>query len=127
MTVTRLLTLEDVPALAELYRVNRDFLAPFEPVRSALITGITRALFLIGGERMILPERVQRALRYAPAAALAAVVVPDLLDTPHGLSIALGNHALYASLAASHGICGAAACSARSWSAWRSSPVCDSG
>ena len=28
-----------------------------------LITGITRALFLMGGERMILPERVQRALR----------------------------------------------------------------
>jgi ribosomal-protein-alanine N-acetyltransferase len=34
MTVARLLTLEDVPALAELYRANRDFLAPFEPVRS---------------------------------------------------------------------------------------------
>lgn len=27
----------------------------------ALITGVTRALFLMGGERMILPERVQRA------------------------------------------------------------------
>ncbi|MDR5751546.1 MULTISPECIES: AzlD domain-containing protein [Caballeronia] len=64
-----------------------------------LVTAITRALFLIGGERMILPERLQRALRYAPAAALAAVVVPDLLETPHGFSVALGNHALYASLA----------------------------
>lgn len=64
----------------------------------ALITGITRALFLIGGERMILPDRVQRALRYAPAAALVAVVVPDLLSTPDGLSIAFSNHALYASL-----------------------------
>jgi branched-subunit amino acid transport protein len=64
-----------------------------------LVTLITRALFLIGGERMILPDRVQRALRYAPAAALAAVVVPDLVETPHGISIGLGNHALYASLA----------------------------
>ena len=52
-----------------------------------LVTAITRALFLIGGERMILPERVQRALRYAPAAALAAVVVPDLVETPHGMSL----------------------------------------
>lgn len=64
-----------------------------------LVTAVTRALFLAGGERMILPERVQRALRYAPAAALAAVVVPDLVETPHGMSLALGNHALYASLA----------------------------
>ncbi|SAL51996.1 AzlD domain-containing protein [Caballeronia humi] len=64
-----------------------------------LVTLITRALFLIGGERMILPDRVQRALRYAPAAALAAVVVPDLVETPHGISIGLGNHALYALLA----------------------------
>ncbi|WP_213780530.1 AzlD domain-containing protein [Caballeronia sp. dw_276] len=75
----------------------------------ALITGITRALFLIGGERMILPDRVQRALRYAPAAALVAVVVPDLLSTPDGLSIAFSNHALYAS------ICGLA------WFLWRRS------
>src|ERR1700712_6008156 len=74
-----------------------------------LITSVTRALFLIGGERMILPERVQRALRYAPAAALVAVVVPDLLDTPDGLSIAFSNHALYASL------CGLA------WFLWRGS------
>ena len=33
MTVTRLLTIDDVPAVAELYRVNRDFLAPWEPIR----------------------------------------------------------------------------------------------
>jgi branched-subunit amino acid transport protein len=65
----------------------------------AAITALTRALFLIGGERMILPERVQRALRYAPAAALAAVVIPDLLETPAGFSAGLSNHALYASLA----------------------------
>jgi branched-subunit amino acid transport protein len=71
------------------------------------ITSLTRALFLIGGKRMILPPRVQRALRYAPAAALAAVVIPDVLSTPTGLSIAFSNHALYASL------CGLA------WYIWR--------
>jgi branched-subunit amino acid transport protein len=63
-----------------------------------LITSLTRALFLIGGERMILPPRVQRALRYAPAAALTAVVIPDVLGTAHGLSVGFSNHALYASL-----------------------------
>ncbi len=64
-----------------------------------LVTAVTRALFLIGGERTVLPERVQRALRYAPAAALAAVVLPEVLETPQGLSFALSNHAFYASLA----------------------------
>jgi branched-subunit amino acid transport protein len=64
-----------------------------------LITAVTRAFFLLGGERAVLPERVQRALRYAPAAALVAVVAPDVLQTQHGVSIALGNHALYGTLA----------------------------
>ena len=34
MNVTRLVTPEDAPALAELVRVNREFLAPWEPIRS---------------------------------------------------------------------------------------------
>lgn len=34
MTACRLITLEDAPVLAELQRVNRAFLAPFEPARS---------------------------------------------------------------------------------------------
>jgi branched-subunit amino acid transport protein len=63
------------------------------------VTAATRAFFLLGGERAVLPERVQRALRYAPAAALVAVVLPDVLDTPHGLSIALSNHAFYGTVA----------------------------
>ncbi|MBC7593319.1 MAG: GNAT family N-acetyltransferase [Kineosporiaceae bacterium] len=33
MNATRLITLEDAPVLAELLRVNRDFLAPWEPIR----------------------------------------------------------------------------------------------
>lgn len=34
MTVTtRLVTMDDVPAIAELYHVNMEFLAPFEPIR----------------------------------------------------------------------------------------------
>jgi branched-subunit amino acid transport protein len=38
-------------------------------------------------------------LRYAPAAALAAVVLPDVLATPAGLSFAPTNHEFYATLA----------------------------
>jgi len=63
------------------------------------VTALTRAMFLIGGERTVLPERVQRMLRYAPAAALMAVVLPDVLETSDGLSFALSNHQFYASLA----------------------------
>jgi len=32
-SATRLVTLDDVPVLAELLRVNRDFLAPWDPIR----------------------------------------------------------------------------------------------
>lgn len=64
-----------------------------------LVTAATRAFFLLGGERAVLPERVQRALRYAPAAALVAVVLPDVLETPQGISFALSNHAFYGTLA----------------------------
>ena len=64
-----------------------------------IVTALTRALFLIGGERTVLPARVQRMLRYAPAAALAAVVLPDVLETADGLSFALSNHEFYATLA----------------------------
>ena len=38
-----------------------------------VVTAVTRAMFLIGGERTVLPARVQRMLRYAPAAALAGL------------------------------------------------------
>ncbi|MEV6366957.1 GNAT family N-acetyltransferase [Micromonospora sp. WP24] len=33
MNVTRLITVGDAPALAELFRANREFLAPWEPIR----------------------------------------------------------------------------------------------
>lgn len=42
-------------------------------------TLITRGSFILLGERATLPAIVQRALRYAPVAALSALVVPDLL------------------------------------------------
>lgn len=48
-------------------------------VGMALVTIVTRALFLMAGERVTVPDRIQRALRYAPAAALAAIILPDLM------------------------------------------------
>lgn len=44
-----------------------------------LATTLPRASFIVLGNRITLPSVVQRALRYAPAAALAAIVVPDIL------------------------------------------------
>lgn len=45
----------------------------------SLITLTLRGSFIVLGERARLPDGLQSALRYAPAAALAALVVPDLL------------------------------------------------
>jgi branched-subunit amino acid transport protein len=40
---------------------------------------ITRCGFMLFGDYLPLPDGLRRALRYAPAAALTAIVVPDLL------------------------------------------------
>jgi branched-subunit amino acid transport protein len=44
-----------------------------------LASTLPRASFIVLGNRFALPPVLQRALRYAPAAALAAIVVPDIL------------------------------------------------
>lgn len=44
----------------------------------ALATIVTRSSFFVLASAR-LPARLQQALRYAPAAALAAIVIPDLL------------------------------------------------
>jgi branched-subunit amino acid transport protein len=46
-----------------------------------LVTTLPRASFIVLGSRIALPATLQRALRYAPAAALAAIIVPDVLVT----------------------------------------------
>ena len=45
----------------------------------ALISLATRSAFLISERELVLPEWVQRGLRYAPLAALAAVAVPEVV------------------------------------------------
>ncbi|MBB1596242.1 AzlD domain-containing protein [Achromobacter sp. UMC46] len=51
----------------------------------ALCSVLTRAGFMLFGDYIPLPDGVRRALRYAPAAALTAIVVPDLLPWKAGL------------------------------------------
>ena len=45
----------------------------------AVCSVLTRAGFMLFGDYIPLPDSVRRALRYAPAAALTAILVPDLL------------------------------------------------
>ena len=44
-----------------------------------VITVVARAFFFLSERELVLPEWVKRGLRYAPLAALAAVVVPEIL------------------------------------------------
>ena len=48
-------------------------------ILAALATHIPRASFIVAGSRITLPPGLQRALRYAPAAALSALIVPDIV------------------------------------------------
>ena len=47
----------------------------------ALVTVLARGFFLISSKPWGLPHWVQRGLQYAPIAALAAVVLPEVLTT----------------------------------------------
>lgn len=44
-----------------------------------LVTILTRSFFLLGGSRFDIPEAVHEFLRYAPTAALIAIVLPEVL------------------------------------------------
>lgn len=43
-----------------------------------VLTAVTRAFFFLSEQPWVLPEWVVRGLKYAPLAALAAIIVPDL-------------------------------------------------
>ncbi|NEX60675.1 AzlD domain-containing protein [Noviherbaspirillum galbum] len=63
-------------------------------------TVITRCSFFLLGHRVKMPPRVQHALRYAPAAALAAIVAPDLLLSNGHLAVTVMNPKLMAGIGA---------------------------
>ncbi len=45
----------------------------------AIVSFATRAIFILPGSHLRLPPTVERVLRFAPAAALAAIIVPDIV------------------------------------------------
>jgi branched-subunit amino acid transport protein len=65
-----------------------------------LITLATRASFYVLPAAWQLPPRVERALRYAPACALAAIIVPEIVLQQGQIALSLTNDKLMAVLAA---------------------------
>jgi branched-subunit amino acid transport protein len=67
----------------------------------ALSTVITRSGFAVLGHRVTIPPRVQQMLRFAPACALAAIVLPDLVfGSARQINLGLSNPRLVAGLVA---------------------------
>jgi ribosomal-protein-alanine N-acetyltransferase len=67
MSVIRLVTLDDAPVLAELLRVNRDFLAPREPIRAD-------DYFTVEGQRVAVAAALER---HEQGTAIAHVILGD--------------------------------------------------
>ncbi|PRC92401.1 AzlD domain-containing protein [Solimicrobium silvestre] len=66
-----------------------------------LSTFITRATFWLIGHHINLPKRVHEALRFAPACALAAILIPDFLTNHHQIELSITNPQLVAGVCAS--------------------------
>jgi branched-subunit amino acid transport protein len=65
----------------------------------AAITLLTRGFFILPAREIPLPEWLRQGLRYAPLAAMAAVVVPEVLMTQGQLSGSIKDARLYAAAA----------------------------
>lgn len=63
-------------------------------------TFLTRCSLFLLGHAVRMPPKVQHALRYAPAAALAAIVAPDLVMTAGTLDVSWANPKLVAGIGA---------------------------
>lgn len=67
MGVTRLVTLDDAPVIAELLRVNREFLAPWQPIRAD-------EFFTADGQRSVLEDELAQ---YEHGTKLPHVILDD--------------------------------------------------
>jgi len=65
-----------------------------------LSTLVTRSFFFLLGNAVKMPPWVQHALRYAPAAALAAILAPDLLLNGGAVALPWTNPKLIAGILA---------------------------
>jgi branched-subunit amino acid transport protein len=66
----------------------------------AIITVVTRSFFFISDRELPVPAWVQQGLRYAPLAALAAVVLPEIVMTQGQLIDTWRDPRLFAAAAA---------------------------
>ena len=65
----------------------------------AVVTVITRSFFFLSSKPWTLPDWVQRGLHYAPIAALAAVIAPEIVMTQGVLISTWQDARLFAALA----------------------------
>ena len=66
----------------------------------AFTTILTRCSFFVLPASFRIPPTIERALRYAPACALTAIVAPDVLARDHGYAFTWHNNDLWAVLIA---------------------------
>jgi branched-subunit amino acid transport protein len=66
----------------------------------ALLTLLTRGFFLLPEREVPIPAWLRQGLRYAPLAALAAVVVPEIVMSQGALITTVKDARLYAAAAA---------------------------
>jgi len=66
----------------------------------ALVAFFTRAVFILPGSHFRLPPTAERVLRYAPAAALMAIIVPDIALAHGAFSVSIENPRLVGGLVA---------------------------
>ena len=65
----------------------------------AIVTVITRSFFFLSSKPWTLPDWAQRGLHYAPIAALAAVIAPEIVMTQGVLISSWQDARLFAALA----------------------------
>ncbi|MEN9772587.1 MAG: hypothetical protein RJA58_1230 [Pseudomonadota bacterium] len=64
-----------------------------------VMTIVSRATLTLWPRRIDLPLRLQRALRFAPMAAITAVIVPSVLFHQGELALAMNNPKIWAAVA----------------------------
>jgi len=66
--------------------MNGEWLSPIVAILGlVVITLVTRAFFMIPERELPMPDWLRRGLKYAPLAALAAVIAPELVMTQGAL------------------------------------------
>ena len=65
-----------------------------------VVTFVTRSLFFVLPASVRIPPAVERALRFAPACALAAIIAPTMFARNGDVFISWHNHHMWALLAA---------------------------